>query len=111
MRSAAVRVHRLLSAPALQFKGSGWYINDYAKSGSSSRDKSEKSEKNGGGSSASESKSGSDSKSNADSKAGSGGEERVGTAKGDSTKPTSPSSTPNSSKAPAPLKQNLNRPI
>src|SRR5579884_1935442 len=27
-------VHRLLSAPALQFKGSGWYITDYAKSGS-----------------------------------------------------------------------------
>jgi len=26
-------VHRLLSAPALQFKGSGWYVNDYAKSG------------------------------------------------------------------------------
>ena len=24
-------VHRLLSAPALQFKGSGWYITDYAK--------------------------------------------------------------------------------
>jgi putative FmdB family regulatory protein len=29
-------VHRLLSAPALQFKGSGWYITDYAKSNSSS---------------------------------------------------------------------------
>lgn len=28
-------VHRLLSAPALQFKGSGWYITDYAKSSSS----------------------------------------------------------------------------
>jgi len=27
-------VERLLSAPALQFKGSGWYVNDYAKSGS-----------------------------------------------------------------------------
>jgi putative FmdB family regulatory protein len=30
-------VHRLLSAPALQFKGSGFYITDYAKSGSSSK--------------------------------------------------------------------------
>ena len=29
-------VIRLISAPALQFKGSGWYITDYAKSGSSS---------------------------------------------------------------------------
>jgi putative FmdB family regulatory protein len=24
-------VHRLLSVPALQFKGSGWYITDYAR--------------------------------------------------------------------------------
>ncbi len=28
-------VHRLLSAPALQFKGSGWYITDYARGGKS----------------------------------------------------------------------------
>ena len=35
-------VHRLLSAPAFQFKGSGWYITDYAKkSGSSSEHKAE----------------------------------------------------------------------
>ena len=27
-------VERLLSAPALQFKGSGWYITDYARGGS-----------------------------------------------------------------------------
>ena len=25
---------RLVSAPAVQFKGSGWYVNDYGKSGS-----------------------------------------------------------------------------
>ncbi|HEX4231605.1 MAG TPA: FmdB family zinc ribbon protein [Bryobacteraceae bacterium] len=29
-------LHRILSAPALQFKGSGWYVNDYAKGGASS---------------------------------------------------------------------------
>ncbi|MBV9269138.1 MAG: zinc ribbon domain-containing protein [Acidobacteriaceae bacterium] len=29
-------VHRLLSAPALQFKGSGWYVTDYAKGGAAS---------------------------------------------------------------------------
>ena len=29
-------VERLVSAPALQFKGTGWYVTDYAKSGSSS---------------------------------------------------------------------------
>jgi putative FmdB family regulatory protein len=27
-------VHKLLSAPAIQFKGTGWYITDYARSGS-----------------------------------------------------------------------------
>jgi putative FmdB family regulatory protein len=26
-------VERLLSAPAFQFKGTGWYVTDYAKSG------------------------------------------------------------------------------
>ena|SRR5579863_833495 len=29
-------VHRLMSAPSFQFKGSGWYATDYAKSGGSS---------------------------------------------------------------------------
>lgn len=29
-------VERLLSAPAFQFKGTGWYITDYNKTGSSS---------------------------------------------------------------------------
>ncbi len=28
-------VRRLLSAPAIQFKGSGWYITDYARKGKS----------------------------------------------------------------------------
>jgi putative FmdB family regulatory protein len=47
-------VIRLLSVPALQFKGSGFYINDYAKSGSSSanngetKKKSESGESSGG---------------------------------------------------------------
>jgi putative FmdB family regulatory protein len=41
---------KMISSPAIMFKGAGWYVNDYAKSGSSSkgsdsRDKSEKSEK------------------------------------------------------------------
>jgi putative FmdB family regulatory protein len=29
-------LERLISSPALQFKGSGWYVTDYAKKGSSS---------------------------------------------------------------------------
>src|SRR5215467_7992375 len=28
-------IHKLLSSPAIQFKGSGWYITDYAKKGKS----------------------------------------------------------------------------
>jgi putative FmdB family regulatory protein len=28
-------VHRLMSAPAFQFKGTGWYVTDYAKGGAS----------------------------------------------------------------------------
>ena len=28
--------HRLIGAPALQFKGSGWYVNDYGKANGSS---------------------------------------------------------------------------
>ena len=38
-------VERLISAPALQFKGSGWYITDYARGsngGSKGTDKAEK---------------------------------------------------------------------
>ena len=30
------KVEKLLSAPAVQFKGSGWYVTDYAKKGGSS---------------------------------------------------------------------------
>ena len=40
-------VERVISAPAIQFKGAGWYVNDYAKSGSktaSSTDSSSKSD-------------------------------------------------------------------
>ena len=33
-------VERLVSAPALQFKGTGWYVTDYAKSGSGKSDPS-----------------------------------------------------------------------
>ncbi len=62
------KVHRILSAPALQFKGSGWYVNDYAKGGNSA-----------GGGASKKSDSGSDNSSSS----------------GDSSKPsTTPASTP-----------------
>jgi putative FmdB family regulatory protein len=46
-------VNRLLSAPALQFKGSGWYVNDYAKAsktdGDAGSEKKESTEKKDSG--------------------------------------------------------------
>lgn len=33
-RSCSGKVQRLLSAPAIQFKGTGWYVTDYAHKGS-----------------------------------------------------------------------------
>jgi putative FmdB family regulatory protein len=41
-------VHRLLSAPALQFKGSGWYITDYAKGSGSGSNGSNKDDSGSG---------------------------------------------------------------
>src|SRR5579864_7209714 len=35
-------VHKLLSSPAIQFKGSGWYITDYAKKDQVSSGKNDK---------------------------------------------------------------------
>lgn len=34
-------VHRLMSAPSFQFKGSGWYVTDYAKGNASGPPKSD----------------------------------------------------------------------
>lgn len=36
------KVERLISAPGLQFKGTGWYITDYARSGGAAPEKSDK---------------------------------------------------------------------
>jgi putative FmdB family regulatory protein len=40
-------VHKLQSAPAFQFKGSGWYITDYARKGASSGEGSANGAKSG----------------------------------------------------------------
>jgi putative FmdB family regulatory protein len=44
-------VKRLPSSPAIQFKGTGWYITDYAKKSSTDAGKTGSSEKSDGGSS------------------------------------------------------------
>ena len=76
-------VERLISSPMLQFKGSGWYITDYAKSGSGS----------GGGKSASNDSgsSGDTSKSSSDSASKSGGDS-TGSGSGSSASTSTPSS-------------------
>jgi putative FmdB family regulatory protein len=63
------KVERLVSSPAIQFKGSGWYVTDYARKGASSEssksskseasstsDKAEKTDKKSKGKEASDSK-------------------------------------------------------
>lgn len=69
------RVTKLISAPAIAFKGSGWYVTDYARGGSgapgSGRSKekvSSEAKSSSDSKSASESKGSSDSKSSSDSK-------------------------------------------
>ena len=66
---------KLISAPAFQFKGSGWYVTDYAKKdrgkekgGEEKSSSSDGSEKSGGSSSSSSSDSGSSSASSTSSK-------------------------------------------
>jgi putative FmdB family regulatory protein len=52
-------VHKLISSPAIQFKGTGWYITDYAKKDSTAAGKtgeSEKAKTDKGGDSAKDSK-------------------------------------------------------
>jgi len=39
-------IEQMVSAPAVQFKGSGWYVTDYAKKGSSSASSSSSSSEN-----------------------------------------------------------------
>jgi putative FmdB family regulatory protein len=59
------KVERIISAPALQFKGSGWYVNDYAKGGNGGSKKSDGESK---GDSKSDSKPSGDSATKSDSK-------------------------------------------
>ena len=44
-------VHKVLSPPALVFKGTGWYVTDYARA---DRKKAEKADRDGGGDNKSE---------------------------------------------------------
>jgi putative FmdB family regulatory protein len=61
-------VRKLLSSPAIQFKGSGWYITDYARAGKSDASSSSSSAKSESSASSSESKSDSKSETKTESK-------------------------------------------
>jgi putative FmdB family regulatory protein len=84
-------VHKLLSSPAIQFKGSGWYITDYARAGKSEG----KSEGSTSGSAAKSESSGSSDKGASESKTDSKSESKSDSkseTKSES-KPTAPSTT------------------
>jgi len=49
-------VERLISAPSLRFKGTGWYVNDYPSTGSRRASRSSESSGNGKSAASSESK-------------------------------------------------------
>ena len=71
-------VRKLLSSPAIQFKGTGWYITDYAKKSGTSSDSSKSSSSSTPGDSSSSTSSSSPS-SNKDSGSGGGSGNTSGT--------------------------------
>ena len=86
------KVEQTISAPAIQFKGSGWYVTDYAKSGSS------RPASDGGSGDKAESKAESKSDSKPDSKSDSKTESKT-ESKSDSKSAAKSSSKPESASA------------
>ena len=80
-------IHKVLSAPAIQFKGTGWYITDYARKSGTGKDTSTKSSDSGSASSGSKDSGGSKDaagKSGSGSGGGTGGSGSGGTSSGGS---------------------------
>lgn len=95
-------VERLISAPALQFKGTGWYVTDYAKgngpaSHADPKAKSESGKSESGKSDSGKSESGksesSHSSSSSSSDSSSGSKSESGSKTNSSSTPSTPSST------------------
>jgi putative FmdB family regulatory protein len=91
------QVRKLQSAPAFQFKGSGWYVTDYAKTGSAAETKASKdgrkADKDAEGKSESQSEGKTDRKESpaAGSDAGSKSEKAPSTPASSTTTPSTPS--------------------
>jgi len=89
-------VEKLISAPAFQFKGSGWYVSDYGKGGAAgSNTKPDTSSKGEGSSSGGDSSAG-ESKSSGDSKAATASSDSGGSSSGSagSSSPAAAASAP-----------------
>ena len=80
------KVQKLVSSPAIQFKGTGWYITDYAKKGSAGTDTKTGESKESGDSK--ESKESAKSKESKESKESKGSKESTSTAPASSTTST-----------------------
>jgi putative FmdB family regulatory protein len=78
-------IQKMLSAPAIQFKGSGWYITDYARAG--------KSDPGAAGSGKSESSASSDSKSDSKGESQSKGKTESSSETKSESKPSPPSTS------------------
>ncbi len=88
-------VERLISTSALQFKGSGWYVNDYGK-GNSKQHKADSSNGEGKGDSAKGSES--STKSDSSSKSDSSGKSETSTKAEPASKTPAPSTSKSDSK-------------
>jgi putative FmdB family regulatory protein len=86
-------LHKLVSSPAFQFKGTGWYVTDYAK-----KDRGAEAEKSSDGKeTTSDTKSTSDKTDTADKTKSGGSTSSSDSSKSDSSKKTSTASTSGSS--------------
>jgi len=99
-------VARMPSSPAIQFKGTGWYITDYAKktgteAGKSGAEKAEGGKSDAGGKSDSGGKSESGAKSDSSGKSETGGKSEAG-GKSDTGGKSDRASSSDASSAPAP---------
>ena len=74
-------VHKMISSPAFQFKGSGWYVTDYARKDSGGKTDSDSSEKTAG----KDSKDSKDSKESKESKETTSSDKDAGAKKTEST--------------------------
>ena len=83
------KVRRLISSTSFQLKGSGWYVTDYARAGSSGKDKEKKGGTKDGGGEAGSSSSTSESSSGKSEGSTSEGSKSEGRKSGDTTKPES----------------------